>query len=368
MPKKVGIIGANGQVGTEVCLILRETPGIEPVPICRNEIGATFLRRCGFNVRVGQVDTEAKARTVLEGLDLIADFSLPAGATSYVRAQMRTTIGNIIQFAPSGIPFVYLSSILAFGNPDFHHELKSYRFSLNAYGSTKRYAEELAQKLSAEHQRPAFLYRVGVVHGEFQAATRQALKDLQLTSHLPAYVPDCDSYTVFTSSIAEALVSALQKRDIPGLYTLVSNPAWSWAELHQYFCQRTGIHQEIILMQSQPRTQQGLSSKLRQFVFGALRTQKEIVNGYVAALMPKIEQNMRATYHMRNAAAEIQAGIRASRYMPYFDNFSVYPGKRLAGISDSRVTQQATLEKIRQQVAQLVEDVPRQSPTHVPGA
>jgi hypothetical protein len=71
---------------------------------------------------------------------------------------------------------------------------------------------------------------------------------------------------------------------------------------------------------------------------------------------------------MRNAAAEIQAGIRASRYMPYFDNFSVYPGKRLAGISDSRVTQQATLEKIRQQVAQLVEDVPRQSPTHVPGA
>jgi dTDP-4-dehydrorhamnose reductase len=354
MTKKIGIIGANGQLGLEVCLLLRETPGIEPVPICRNEVGATFLRRCGFDVRIGSVDNEAKTRALLEGLDLIADFSLPAGSSSYVRAQMRTTLGNVIQFAPAGIPFVYLSSILAFGNPDFHHELKSYRFSLNAYGSTKRYAEELASGLAAKHHRPAFLFRVGVVHGEFQAATRQALKDLQLTSHLPAYVPDCDSYTVFTSTIAEALVSAVERRDEPGLYTLVSNPAWSWSDLHQYFCRRAGIEQQIILLEPRPIRNSRFASRLKRSLFSALGSRKEILNGYVGAVMPDFEQKMRAVYHMRNAAADIQAGIEASRYMPYFDNFSVYPGKRLKGVSDSRVTQHVASSKIRQLVDNLV--------------
>lgn len=354
MSKKIGIIGANGQLGVEVCLLLREIPGIEPVPICRNPVGATFLKRCGLEVRIGSVDTEVKARALLEGLDLIADFSLPAGSSSYVRAQMRQTIGNIMQFAPAGIPFVYLSSILAFGNPDFHHELKSYRLSLNAYGSTKRYAERLARQLGAKYQRPAYLFRVGVVHGEFQAATRQALKDLQLTSHMPAYVPDSDSYTVFTYSIAEALVSALEKRDEPGLYTLVSSPGWSWTDLHQYFCQRAGIDQQIIVMEPRPQAQASLPSKIMRSLFGALGSRKEIINGYIGAMMPSFEQKMRATYHMRTAAGEIQAGIRASRYMPYFDNFTVYPGKRLKGISDSRVTQHASAAKIRQVVAELV--------------
>ncbi len=57
---------------------------------------------------------------------------------------------------------------------------------------------------------------------------------------------------------------------------------------------------------------------------------------------------MRATYHMRNAAADIQSGILASRYQPYFNNFSVYPGKRLQGISDSRITMAESSQNLQQ--------------------
>jgi hypothetical protein len=171
--------------------------GVEPVPICRNPVGASFLRRCGLDVRLGATSSEKSSRELLEDLDLVADFSLPAGSSSHVRSQIGQTIGNAVRFAPAEIPFVYLSSILAFGNPDFHSPLRSYRVSGSAYGSTKRYAERYARKLSTRHNRPAYLFRVGVVHGELQAGTRQALKDLKASAGLTAYVPDCESYTVF---------------------------------------------------------------------------------------------------------------------------------------------------------------------------
>jgi dTDP-4-dehydrorhamnose reductase len=289
-------------------------------------------------VRLGATDNESNSRTLLADLDLVADFSLPTGAASYVRSQITRTVSNIIHFAPSGVPFVYLSSILAFGNEDFHSELRNYLFSRSEYGSNKRYAEHLTRKLSAKYKRPAYIFRVGVVHGELQAATRQALKDIKASAHLTAYLPDCESYTVFAFTIAEALVSALHQKDSPGLYTLVSNPAWSWSDLHQYLCERAGIDQPRVLITAPELPTVGWPQRLQQSVFRALRGQKEFLKGYIGAILPKVEQRMRATYHGRNAAAEIGRGIVGSRYMPFLDNFSRYPGDRLRGITDSRVT------------------------------
>jgi nucleoside-diphosphate-sugar epimerase len=338
LPKRIGIIGANGQLGSEVCLLLSQMEGMEVAPICRNQVGASFLRRCGLEVRIGAADNEANTRKLLEGLDLVADFSLPAGSSSHVRSQIGQTMSNVIRFAPPGVPFVYLSSILAFGNADFHSDLHSYRFCRSAYGLTKRYAEQLARKLSSKHDRPTYLFRVGVVHGDLQAATRQALKDLKASAHLTAYLPDCESYTVFAFSIAEALVSALQRKDSPDLYTLVSSPAWSWKELHQYLCDRASVDQPYVLVQPQQMASGGWMALLTKSAFGMLRNYKEFINGYVGAVLPKVERQMRATYHTRNAAAEINRGVMESRYMPYLFNFSRYPGKRLRGITDSRVT------------------------------
>ncbi len=169
MIKRIGILGANGQVGSEVCLRLSQMKGIQVVPICRNPVGAAFLKRCGLDVRLGSVSSEQSSRDLLEDLDLVADFSLPAGSSSHVQSQMRQTIGNVIQFAPPGVPFVYLSSILAFGNRDFRSPLRQYRVCGSAYGSTKRFAESYARKLSSRHNRPTYLFRVGVVHGDLQA-------------------------------------------------------------------------------------------------------------------------------------------------------------------------------------------------------
>src|SRR5580658_6875581 len=110
LPKKIGVIGANGQVGSEVCLLLSQIEGIQPVPVCRSQVGASFLRRCGLDVRLGTADNEANSRKLLEDLDLVADFSLPTGSSSYVRSQITQTVSNVARFASPEVPFVYLSS------------------------------------------------------------------------------------------------------------------------------------------------------------------------------------------------------------------------------------------------------------------
>jgi nucleoside-diphosphate-sugar epimerase len=352
--KRIGVIGANGQVGSEVCLLLTGRDDIQIVPICRTAVGASFLRRCGLEVRIGSVGMVDGARKALSDLDLVADFSLPSGSSSAIRAQIDTNLTNITRTAPPAIPLVYLSSILAFGNPDFHSPLKHYRISRNAYGSTKRYGERLAQKLCAKQQRPLYLFRVGVVHGALQAATRQAIKDIKATANLPAHVPDCDSYTVFAFSIAEALVSAAYQKDAPGLYTLVSNPAWSWADLHQYLCRMAGISQQVIIVPRGDSSNAGRITQVKAAMLRALGKHKEFLNGYIGAVAPNLEQQMRATYHMRNAATDIRKGELASRNMLYLDNFNVYPGNRLQSLSDSRLTMPASYQRLRNRLSAAV--------------
>ena len=50
--KKIGIIGANGQVGTEVCIHLSEIDNFEVIPICRSNSSTAFLRKIGLNCKV----------------------------------------------------------------------------------------------------------------------------------------------------------------------------------------------------------------------------------------------------------------------------------------------------------------------------
>ena len=44
----IGIIGANGQVGTEVCLFLSQMDDVRVVPICRTDRPFLILRGMGL--------------------------------------------------------------------------------------------------------------------------------------------------------------------------------------------------------------------------------------------------------------------------------------------------------------------------------
>lgn len=352
--KRIAIIGANGQVGSEVCLFLDGQPGIEVVPISRTEIGSVFLRACGFAPRHGDIATPADAKRLVGDVDLVADFSLPGGSSVEVRAAIAAIVGSALDAAPSGVPYVYLSSITAFGVPDFRGPLKYYRLSRNQYGGSKRFGESLVREQCGRAGRDAYVLRVGVVHGELQAVSRQTERDLRLAEGIVTYVPDAPSFTVFAFSIAEALAAIAHGREAPGTYTLVSSPAWSWLDVHRYFAARAGVDAPAVALAAEPLARKRPLRSLAGASWRMAAAQKDLVGGYLATALPSIELRLRSRYHERNALAEVADGGISRQYRPYGNNHDEFGGARLGSLSDSRTTMEPAAREVRARLAALL--------------
>lgn len=334
--KRIAIIGANGQVGSEVSLLLSMMPDVSVIPICRTQIGSAFLRKVGLPVRHGSPSEVEKMREILKDCDLVADFSLPGGAASEVRKMMREIIPNLTEAAPEGVPFVYLSSVTAFGVQDFHEKLRYYPFSRNIYGACKRYGEKLAHASAANTHRPSYVLRVGVVHGDLQMVTRKVQQEVRTSGGIPTSVPDCESYVVFAASIAQALVAIVNGKESPGTYTMLPNPGVKWKDLHEWYCRRVGVEPSIRLLGPEPKPNpvKAMVKGLVSPVKGLVVKNKDVIAGYLAALFPELENKLRTIYHLQGAEREVQQGLRAAEYRPYGNNHSVFPGKRLTHLSD----------------------------------
>jgi dTDP-4-dehydrorhamnose reductase len=366
--KRIAIVGANGQVGTEVCLLLREMAAVEPIPVCRTAAGAAFLRHQGFECRIGSVSERNEAPALLQDCDAVADFTLPTGSAYEVRAQMRKLIGAAVAATPAGRPYIYLSSITAFGFRDFQSPLVHHRISRNAYGASKRYAEGLVRKACAR-RREAYILRVGVVHGELQAVTREMVQRARTNAQRVACVPDCESYTVFAFSIAEALAAIADDHVRPDTYTLVSNPGWRWLDLHRFLAVRAGIADPRHALIGPDAAGSGPAEAAKALAAplkSLLWKQKDLIQGYLSASMPNLEQRLRAAYHVRNAAAQVRAGEIAGQYRPYGNNHTVLPGRRIDALSDSRTSMRESAQRLRRALGVKPAARPEPAPSREP--
>ncbi|MGH8211171.1 MAG: NAD(P)H-binding protein, partial [Steroidobacteraceae bacterium] len=82
---KVGIVGANGQVGAELCLLLAARKDIELIAICRSRSGSAFLRWHGIACRHGRVADQADAARLLSDCDIVVNSSLASGTPAEIR-------------------------------------------------------------------------------------------------------------------------------------------------------------------------------------------------------------------------------------------------------------------------------------------
>lgn len=348
----VGVIGANSQVGTETCLFLSGMEGVRVVPICRGELSAAFLRRCGLDCRIGSLDSADGARALLAECDLIVDFALPRGAASAIRPVIDRMVELATLHAPPRARYVYISSIMAFGMPQTGGGFRTRRVSRTIYGALKRHGERRAFRLGRKSGREVWVLRLGQVHGELQGVSQQVIAGLRPSI---ASVPAGPSCTVFVYSIAEALAHIAAGREVPGRYTLVSTPEWTWAEVLEHYIGKAGVQATISesSVAAAPRTAlAGAVAGLRragiQTANRAALGLRETIAAYGLRHVPELEQRLRAIYHRRRAIAEIDAERLASTYRPFADCFhGNMPGDRLRSVSDSRRTMQEPAQQVR---------------------
>lgn len=339
---RICILGANGQVGLEVCLFLTDMPNVQVTPVCRTQYGAALLKRLGMECRHGRLTLEEEAGRLLEGAALVADFGWPTnpiGKTDAICRQIR----NVIHQAPPGAPYVFISTQSVFCLDPSSPQFTAYRLS-------KRQAERTALREGRKAGRPVYVLRLGQVHGPLQSVSRAIIREFRAET---AYVPAVDSYAVFTYSIAEALANIASGREIPGVYTLLAHPQWRWPEVHAYYSRWTGIRSEAVEESLRPGASSPLTrmwQTLRGFFGNEIFRQREMIEFWSTRVFPRKMQQLRLAHYRRQAAGEIGQLRALKSWRPYGQKVSV-PGLRFKGISDIREgifeKNQWLLERIR---------------------
>jgi len=361
----IGIIGANGQVGSEVCLFLSQMSGIRVIPICRTPFASTFLRRCGLECRHGSVETEEAARSLLADCNLVADFSIPRGLPSETCVTTSRILTCTIQELARNGRFCYISSIMAFGMKKQFTVIKNHLLAHTAYGALKRHGERLALRLGKQTRKDIYILRLGQVHGELQTVSQKIGEELV---HEAAYVYDSPSYTVFAFTIAEALANIAMGKERPGLYTMVSAPEWKWTEVYQWCVRRHGVHSRIVpvSIDGQGNVLQWFSiphNAIKRFVLDPLARMAlhhaDAIAGLLLAKLPALERRSAAMYYRRAAVEQIAQRNEQKQHHRLGSPFTEpIPGRRLQTLSDSRVSMEVPASIVRKLLQRAMTESP----------
>jgi len=304
--KRVAILGANGQVGTEVCLRLRSVQEIEVVPIARNVSGSAFLRLSGIECRHGRISDPAEAQDLIGDCDVVVNLALSnSGIPRVDRQTNRQIVSNIVTAAKPGAPIIFASTIMVYA--------PAMKFWLpDSYGLEKLIAERMFRRLCRASQHPAFVFRLGHVMGELQNITRKICGEIRGGRVALPQEGHRASNTVFTSTIVEAIVQVTLACPTPETFDLITSPQWSWLDVYGYYADELDLPLQLVRPQ-QVRSSKGRSggpAGMMRRLLGYLANHHAITERLtflLAFLSRSVNQRMYLRYLQTRARNEINA-------------------------------------------------------------
>ncbi len=223
----IAIVGANGQVGTELVLRMAGIPELELVPIVRNRSGSAFLRSYGVDCRHGVITDHAQARELLSGCDTVLNL---AHANSYIakRRAVNTSVQVAINIAaPAQSKIVFASTQMVYA-PELPVRIPG------TYGAEKLLLEKKAARHARRLEKDFFVLRFGHVLGELQAISRKIVEEIE-SGPVPMVNGGVRaSNTTFVASLADALVRITDHRVEGRTYDLITSPQWSWEQVYAF--------------------------------------------------------------------------------------------------------------------------------------
>lgn len=349
----VGIIGASGQVGTEVCLFLKTYPNIRPVGIVRTLISGALLRRLGVEVRCGTMGSPRQCSDLLRDCDLVADFSVSSGAAHEIKTYYLNNISKALEFSPREARYLFISSINAFGMNTQFNRAKYYWFPRSVYAHTKRYGERLAVRLGRKYNKEIFVFRLGHVYGLLQRVSEETAELVRGKYERFEY-PNTPSYTIFCHSIAEAIVHLTEGKTIAATYTLISEPPWSWKEVLEYYVDDQRKITVTLMPVQNPRLLHRFISAIRGRTVKALHDYRETLKANVLRALPNLEQKSAGYLYTMRARNQIREFQGQFIYRPSGIHEGIFPGQRLSNLSDSRQSMAVRTAQVREMLGSLV--------------
>lgn len=304
---RVAILGANGQVGGELCLILRNQSSLSLVPICRNRLGSAFLRYEGIACRHGRATEKTQAAMLFGDCPVVANLALGSGTLREATDANRMLIRNSIEHSPTNATILYFSTVTVYGNP----YLQSGPRWKNAYAREKLRCEGLAIRLGRKFGKRVYVLRLGHVCGELQGITSVIRRDI-VNGPVKLPAPARKSNVVYVATIADAILKATSgELGTPGIYDLLNSPQWTWEEVYEYEAQKTSQLLEIAYAGIEmPRVSSSIGKRIMSSMKSLLLgnpTRKEYAMQVISRLSIHLNKRIQAMYYQNRAASEIAA-------------------------------------------------------------
>ena len=294
---RIVMLGANGQVASEIALMLLDAPGVDLRCVARSRGGSAFLRLNGVPVHHGDVSVAAQAGEMFEGADVVANFALALGPPAQALAANREIIRQVFECSPPGATVVFFSTLAVHGEYDWSGARKK-----SFYGHMKLRNERQVLELAGKLGRKVYVLRLGHVCGAYQNIRRNIAQDI---ANSPVALPDPDrqSNTTNTAMIAEALVAIGARRaGAPGLYDLVNQPQWTWRQVYEHEARLTGKAVEL-LPAAPPAAPPSLRRRVLSTLAGAQLRQTAL------KVMARLPGRMAASLKAEHSVLRVQAEL-----------------------------------------------------------
>ncbi|SEF14577.1 dTDP-4-dehydrorhamnose reductase [Rhizobiales bacterium GAS191] len=306
--RRIVILGANGNVGTEISLILRHFTQYDLVPVCRSRQGSSYLRYMGVPCAHGAVTDSAQAVSLLAKSTVIANFALaytPTGSPRELWELNRQIVASVFANAPGEATILHFSTISVYGDGQGRGAfgLKS------SYGAAKLSIERTALEHSRKSRKRLYVLRLGHVLGDLQNLSRSITDEIAAARPCIPF-PDRASNTTFTATIADAIIKAADDElGAPGVYDLLNVPQLTWNEVYQIHAERAGLPLITSNETKGDRPRWPLSTSVAAII-GAINRHpfiRQQAMKLLAFASPDRNQQIRATHLVEKARSEIRA-------------------------------------------------------------
>jgi nucleoside-diphosphate-sugar epimerase len=327
--KKIGLLGGNGQVATEVATFAALQGACDVICFVRADYGAVLLKTLGISYRViDYTNIQSDDVAALQQCDLIADFSYP---TDQQKQNSLETIERnskaVMKCLRTEAHYVYMSSFMAFGMPSKAEQIHDFRVPRSAYAWIKRSAERLIFTLARRYGLRAYNFRLGQVHGQLQSVTKEYRQLMREGSLVVNGHPDSVSNIVFTHSIYHALLKCAEGT-VPSrtTYSLVCSPQWRWSEVFKFYEDVFALSCHI-RYQGFARTDQAFLKA----VFARAVSARDIIEPFLLRFFPSVMPLLKGEFRKKIAIM----GREITGKPDICNIFGVAPGLAMDGIHSS---------------------------------
>lgn len=334
---KIVILGANSQIGIEVCLYLSTFNNISITGVVRTELAGALLKKLDIKYITGDLESDSGIGETISEADLVFDLAAPTrGLLKDKKNFYLNRLSLVFKKMSRGSIFVLASTQAAFGYKEpLYPELKYYILPRSVYAADKRFAEKISKKLGKKYDIDVFQFRLADVYGVTQKTTL-LLREL-ISKNYSFLVTDNPANTIFTYEIALALVNILNKLESPGLYTMVSNYPWTYTQILEHIASIDSSEVKIKPIKIPQKNMFYFLRYIKQFIQGFIIRRRDFFMANFS-VFERFIPGLKHSMLKKRVERSVSLNARFPEYRGLIRLSGVLPGKRFKSLPDLRKT------------------------------